>query len=127
MSQNVRTRYSWIVDQLIGIRSLEVQLSNALAAEGKQQVSIARRHMAELQLRLEVLDRALSAPAGMCEGSRSLLATTTKAGFIVECRSFKGKRVLFKVFAHFDGTARHPGWLGGDDSSVQKLAPQPAG
>jgi len=34
---------------------------------------------------------------------------------------------LFKVSAHFDGTAHHPDWLGGDDPSVQKLAPEPTG
>ena len=38
-----------------------------------------------------------------------------------------GQYELFKVSAHFDGTARHPDWLGGDDPGVQKLAPQPAG
>jgi hypothetical protein len=38
-----------------------------------------------------------------------------------------GKYELFKVSAHFDGTARHPDWLGSDDPAVQKLAPQPAG
>lgn len=37
-----------------------------------------------------------------------------------------GQYELFKVSAHFDGTARHPDWLGGDDPAVQKLAPQPA-
>jgi predicted aldo/keto reductase-like oxidoreductase len=35
-----------------------------------------------------------------------------------------GKYELFKVSSHFDGTARHPDWLGGDDPAVQKLAPQ---
>jgi len=38
-----------------------------------------------------------------------------------------GQYELFKVSAHFDSTARHPDWLGGDDPAVQKLAPQPAG
>lgn len=38
-----------------------------------------------------------------------------------------GKYELFKVSAHFDGTAHHPDWLGSDDSSVQQLAPAPAG
>jgi predicted aldo/keto reductase-like oxidoreductase len=35
-----------------------------------------------------------------------------------------GQYELFKVSSHFDGTARHPDWLGGDDPAVQKLAPQ---
>jgi uncharacterized protein len=36
-----------------------------------------------------------------------------------------GEYELFKVSAHFDGTAKHPDWLGGDDPAVQKLAPEP--
>lgn len=36
-----------------------------------------------------------------------------------------GQYELFKVSAHFDGTAKHPDWLGGDDPAVQKLAPEP--
>ena len=36
-----------------------------------------------------------------------------------------GTYELFKVSAHFDGTAHHPDWLGADDPAVQKLAPQP--
>lgn len=35
-----------------------------------------------------------------------------------------GQYELFKVSSHFDGTARHPDWLGSDDLAVQKLAPQ---
>ena len=38
-----------------------------------------------------------------------------------------GEYELFKVSAHFDGTAHHPDWLGSDDPIVQKLAPAPAG
>lgn len=38
-----------------------------------------------------------------------------------------GKFELFKTSAHFDTTARHPDWLGGDTPAVQKLAPQSAG
>ena len=36
-----------------------------------------------------------------------------------------GEYELFKVSAHFDGTAHHPDWMGGDDTAVQKLAPAP--
>lgn len=38
-----------------------------------------------------------------------------------------GRYELFKVSSHFDGTARHPDWMGDDNPNVQKLAPQPAG
>jgi uncharacterized protein len=38
-----------------------------------------------------------------------------------------GKFELFKTTSHFDTTARHPDWLGGDTPAVQSLAPQSAG
>jgi uncharacterized protein len=38
--------------------------------------------------------------------------------------AMNGKYELFKTTAHFDTTARHPDWLGGDSNEVQKLAPQ---
>lgn len=34
-----------------------------------------------------------------------------------------GKYELFKTSAHFDSTAKHPDWLGGDSPAVQSLAP----
>jgi hypothetical protein len=34
-----------------------------------------------------------------------------------------GKYELFKTTSHFDSTAKHPDWLGGDTQGVQKLAP----
>jgi hypothetical protein len=38
-----------------------------------------------------------------------------------------GKYELFKTTSHFDGTAKHPDWMGTDSEPVQRLAPQPAG
>ncbi|MBV9643172.1 MAG: aldo/keto reductase [Verrucomicrobia bacterium] len=38
-----------------------------------------------------------------------------------------GQYELFKTTSHFDTTARHPDWLGGDTPAVQALAPQGAG
>jgi predicted aldo/keto reductase-like oxidoreductase len=35
-----------------------------------------------------------------------------------------GKYELFKTSSHFDSTAKHPDWLGGDAPEVEKLAPQ---
>jgi aryl-alcohol dehydrogenase-like predicted oxidoreductase len=35
-----------------------------------------------------------------------------------------GRYELFKTSAHFDSTAKHPEWLGGENPDVQKLAPQ---
>jgi len=37
-----------------------------------------------------------------------------------------GKYELFKTSSHFDSTAKHPDWLGGDVPGVQKLAPPAA-
>jgi uncharacterized protein len=39
----------------------------------------------------------------------------------------EGRFELFKTSSHFDTTAKHPDWLGGDSPAVQKLAPQSAG
>jgi uncharacterized protein len=70
----------------------------------------------------EILDQAFQAAktfkplAG--EQFAALLAKTEQV-------ARTGKYELFKVSAHFDGTARHPDWLGGDDPAVQKLAPEP--
>ena len=41
-----------------------------------------------------------------------------------ETDAVDGKYELFKTTAHFDGTARHPGWLGSDAEPVQRLAPE---
>jgi predicted aldo/keto reductase-like oxidoreductase len=38
-----------------------------------------------------------------------------------------GQYELFKTTSHFDTTAKHPDWLGGDSPEVQALAPQSAG
>jgi aryl-alcohol dehydrogenase-like predicted oxidoreductase len=37
-----------------------------------------------------------------------------------------GQYELYKTSAHFDTTARHPDWLGGETPGVQKLVPQPS-
>jgi aryl-alcohol dehydrogenase-like predicted oxidoreductase len=69
----------------------------------------------------EILDQAFQAaktfrPMNEQEFA-SLLARTQQV-------AATGQYELFKVSSHFDGTARHPDWLGGDDPAVQKLAPQ---
>jgi hypothetical protein len=63
MNQRSRYWYSWVVAQLVGIRTLEAQLSEALAAGGRRKTSDVRRRMVELQLRCDLLDRALNGPA----------------------------------------------------------------
>ncbi len=37
--------------------------------------------------------------------------------------AMSGKYELFKTSSHFDSTAKHPEWLGGESPTVQKLAP----
>jgi hypothetical protein len=35
----------------------------------------------------------------------------------------EGRHELFKTSAHFDSTATHPEWLGGETEDVRELAP----
>jgi hypothetical protein len=35
----------------------------------------------------------------------------------------EGRYELFKTSAHFDSTAKHPEWLGGETEDVRELAP----
>ena len=62
MDHRSNARDSWIVDQLLGIRTLEAQLSRALSVRSKARVRQIRDGMTELELRLALLDRALNAP-----------------------------------------------------------------
>jgi hypothetical protein len=39
----------------------------------------------------------------------------------------RGRFELFKTSQHFDGTARHPDWLGEDAQRVKELAPEGSG
>jgi predicted aldo/keto reductase-like oxidoreductase len=50
----------------------------------------------------------------------AILAKTEQA-------ALNGQYELFKTSAHFDSTAKHPDWLGGEAPPVQKLAPPNAG
>jgi diketogulonate reductase-like aldo/keto reductase len=72
----------------------------------------------------EVLDQAFNAVKTFCpmdqEQIAGLLAKTRKA-------AATGQYELFKTTSHFDTTAKHPDWLGGDSPAVQALAPQGAG
>ena len=51
-----------------------------------------------------------------------LLATAARHGFAVA-----GEYALYKTSSHFDSTAHHPDWLGGETPKVHTLAPQNAG
>jgi hypothetical protein len=68
----------------------------------------------------EVLEQALEAVKTFTPMNREqmakLLAKTREV-------AMAGKYELFKTSSHFDSTAKHPDWLGGDTPSVQELAP----
>jgi aryl-alcohol dehydrogenase-like predicted oxidoreductase len=71
----------------------------------------------------EILDQAFEAVKTFQPMNREqvakLLAKTKDV-------AMAGKYELFKTSSHFDSTAKHPDWLGGDAPDVQKLAPSSA-
>ena len=71
----------------------------------------------------EILDQAFEATRTFQPMNRAqvaqLLAKTKEV-------AMAGKYELFKTSSHFDSTAKHPDWLGGDTPAVQKLAPPSA-
>jgi hypothetical protein len=68
----------------------------------------------------EILDQAIEAVETFepltLEQIAQLLSKTKEV-------AMAGKYELFKTSSHFDSTAKHPDWLGGDAASVQELAP----
>jgi uncharacterized protein len=72
----------------------------------------------------EVLDQAFAAVKSfhIMDGGElaTLLAKTQQV-------AANGQYELFKTTSHFDTTAKHPDWLGGDSPAIQALAPQNAG
>jgi aryl-alcohol dehydrogenase-like predicted oxidoreductase len=71
----------------------------------------------------EILDQAIEAAKTFTPMNQDqvaqLLARTKEV-------AMAGKYELFKTSSHFDSTAKHPDWLGGDTPSVQQLAPPAA-
>jgi aryl-alcohol dehydrogenase-like predicted oxidoreductase len=71
----------------------------------------------------EVLDQAMEAAKTFKPMNREqmaqLLAKTKEV-------AVAGKYELFKTSSHFDSTAKHPDWLGGDTPGVEELAPPSA-
>jgi len=68
----------------------------------------------------EILDQAFEAAKTFQPMNREqvaqLLAKTKEV-------ALAGKYELFKTSSHFDSTAKHPDWLGGETPEIQKLAP----
>src|SRR5579864_1777385 len=72
---------------------------------------------------MERLDQAIEAadtfkPLSDQERADILRRSASAAG--------QGRFELFKTSSHFDSTAKHPDWLGGESGEVQKLAPPSA-
>jgi predicted aldo/keto reductase-like oxidoreductase len=72
----------------------------------------------------EVLDQAFAAVK-----SFRLMYEEELAALLDKTRQVaaNGQYELFKTTSHFDTTAKHPDWLGGDNPATQALAPQSAG
>jgi predicted aldo/keto reductase-like oxidoreductase len=68
----------------------------------------------------EVLDQAFQAVKTFEPMNREQIAQLLSKTKEV---AIAGKYELFKTSSHFDGTAKHPDWLGGDSPAVQSLAP----
>jgi aryl-alcohol dehydrogenase-like predicted oxidoreductase len=68
----------------------------------------------------QILDQAFEATRTFVPMSRDEVAA-----LLAKTKPFAegGTYEMFKTSSHFDGTARHPDWLGEDSSLVQKLAP----
>ena len=71
----------------------------------------------------EILDQAVEAAKTFKPMTREQIAQLLSRTKEV---AMAGKYELFKTSSHFDSTAKHPDWLGGDVPSVQELAPPTA-
>lgn len=72
----------------------------------------------------EVLDQAFDAvKTFLLMNEEQVTALVAKTQQVASA----GEYELFKTTSHFDTTAKHPDWLGGDSPEVQALAPQAAG
>src|SRR5437588_3380764 len=68
----------------------------------------------------EILDQAFEAAKTFQPMNREQIAQLLSKTKEV---AMAGKYELFKTSSHFDSTAKHPDWLGGDTPNVQALAP----
>ena len=69
----------------------------------------------------EVLDQAFEAVKTFRLLSPRQFATLVSK---TQAAATAGQYELYKTSAHFDSTAQHPDWLGGESPSVEKLAPK---
>jgi len=68
----------------------------------------------------EILDQAIEAAKSFKPMSEQEVAAILNKTNEV---AMAGKYELFKTSSHFDSTAKHPDWLGGETQEVQQLAP----
>ena len=71
----------------------------------------------------EILDQALEAVKTFQPMNRDQIAQLLSK---TKDLAMAGKYELFKTSAHFDSTAKHPDWLGGETPAVKELAPPSA-
>jgi aryl-alcohol dehydrogenase-like predicted oxidoreductase len=71
----------------------------------------------------EILDQSIEAAKTFKPMTREQIAQLLSKTKEV---AMAGKYELFKTSSHFDSTAKHPDWLGGEVPSVQELAPPTA-
>ncbi len=74
--------------------------------------------------RQEILEQALSVTRSFRPFGRAELAQLLQR---TEQVAATGQYELFKTSAHFDGTAAHPDWLGGESPEVRSLDPRKPG
>ncbi len=72
----------------------------------------------------KVIDQALAVTKGFQPLGRAELARLLQK---TEQAAATGQYELFKTSAHFDGTAKHPDWLGDETPTVKSLAPKNTG
>ena len=78
MSRNSHQTYAWIVDQLIGIRNLERELSEALADRKGRCGAELYFKIAALNLWADVLDRVLDNSTTAADSSRAVRQLRTR-------------------------------------------------
>ena len=117
------------VKQHIGILAMKTMGDGVILKSGAQVTPIECLHYAmNLPTSVvitgieseKILDQAL-------EAARTFkpMSATEVAALLEKTKSLaaNGAYELFKTSSHFDGTASHPEWLGGENDHVKKLAP----
>ncbi len=120
-----------LVEQQIGVLGMKSMGDKIILKSGAVQATECLRYALSLptsvvitgiesqQILQQALDVAKNFKPMSKEETAQLLAKTEKL-------AAKGEFELFKTSAHFDGTAHHPEWLGGQSPAVDKLAGPPA-